>query len=203
MDLFATLKSRYLSWKASAHRKNLDRIAVIGEGFCSAPQHGHASILRFRVENRTQNRERIRIGRFCSIGGRFLCDGKGSVSVGDYAYFNSGAVIRSAYGISIGSHCLFGPDVTIWDTDNHPLSRKRRHEQAESIAHGLIDPYEATGGPIEIGNDVWVCMGVLILGGVRIGDGAVIAAHSVVTRDVPAMALVAGCPARRIRALPE
>jgi acetyltransferase-like isoleucine patch superfamily enzyme len=125
------------------------------------------------------------------------------VTIGDYVYFNSGGVIRAAHGVTIGSHCLFGPDVTLWDTNNHPLSRKSRHIQAEAIAEGLIDPYQAVGGVIEIDSDVWVCMGALILGPVKIGAGAVVAARSVVTQDVPPMAIVAGCPARQIGAVPD
>jgi acetyltransferase-like isoleucine patch superfamily enzyme len=117
-------------------------------------------------------------------------------------YFKYGGVIHTDHGVSIGSHCLFGPDVVIWNTDNHPLSRSSRHVQAEVIPSQLIDAYEAGGGPVEIGTDVWVCLGALILGGVKIGDGAIVAARSVVTHDVPTMALVAGSPARAVGAVP-
>jgi len=202
MSLIAWLKIFYLRRKVRTHRRNLNQLAVIGEAFCEAAPHGETSVLRCRIKNRTDDRERIRIGRFCNIGASILCDGKGSVNIGDYVYFNSGGVIRSAHGVTIGSHCLFGPDVVIWDTDNHPLSRAKRHAQAELIPAQLISPYEANGGLIKIGKDVWICMGALILGGVTIGDGAVIAARSVVTRDVPPMTLVAGAPAREMGPVP-
>jgi len=97
---------------------------------------------------------------------------------------------------------MFGPDVMVWDTDSHPLSRAKRHAQAELIPSQLIDPREASGGPIEIGNDVWICLGALILGGVKIGDGAIVAARSVVTRDVAPMTIVGGIPSRMIGAVP-
>ena len=202
MDWFTILKTRYVISKARAHRKRLDKIAVIGEGLCRTAAEPETSILNFRIKNLTGIRERVRIGRFCNLGLSILCDGKGSVTIGDYVYSNSRGVIRAAHAVSIGSHCLFGPGVVLWDTDSHPLSRAQRHKQAEAIPFGRTDPYEAAGGPISIGNDVWVCIDALILGGVKIGDGAIIAARSVVTGDVAPMTKVAGSPARVIAQVP-
>jgi acetyltransferase-like isoleucine patch superfamily enzyme len=202
MDLFSKLRTHFVYWKARTYRKSLDRVAVIGEGLCRTAVESESYILNFRLRNLTGIRERVRIGRFCNLGMRILCDGKGSVTIGDYVYFNSGGVIRSAHAVNIGSHCLFGPGVAIWDTDNHPLSRAQRHKHAETIPFGRTDPYEAGGGPITIGNDVWVCMDALILGGVTIGDGSIVAARSVVTHDVAPMTMVAGCPARVIGQVP-
>jgi len=203
MNLLETIREHCQLRRARAHRRALERQGVIGEGFCEAKPHGDTSILRFRLRNLTGDRGRVRIGRFCNLGLSILCDGNGSVSIGEFVYCNSGGVIRSAHSVRIGSHCMFGPDVVIWDTDNHPLSRKKRHVQAELIPSELISPYEANGGPIDIGNDVWICLGALILGGVKIGDGAIIAARSVVTRDVPSMKIAAGCPAHVIADVPD
>ena len=61
--------------------------------------------------------------------------------------------------------------------------------------------YEADGGNITIGDNVWIGMGALILGGVNIGEGAVVSAKSVVTNDVPSRTLVGGVPARVIKEL--
>ena len=61
------------------------------------------------------------------------------------------------------------------------------------------DGHPASGGDVVIGHDVWVARGVKILSGVTVGNGAVLAAYSVVTRDVPAYAVVAGSPAREVR----
>ena len=127
---------------------------MIGEGFCSASDVGELHLLNCRVNNLTGDRERIRIGRCCNIAASILLDAQGSVVIGDYVYFNSDGFLRIVHGLRIGSHCLFGPDVVIWDTDSHPLSRQKRHAQAERIAAGKISPYEANGRPIEIGNDV-------------------------------------------------
>ena len=59
--------------------------------------------------------------------------------------------------------------------------------------------FEEMSEPIDIGNDCWICSNVFILGGVKIGDGAVVCAGSVVTRDVPPYAVVAGVPAQTIK----
>ena len=60
-------------------------------------------------------------------------------------------------------------------------------------------PLETSRGPIRVGNNVWIGDAAIVLSGVTVGDGAVIAAGAVVTRDVPAFAIVAGAPARLVR----
>ncbi|MEP4260738.1 MAG: DapH/DapD/GlmU-related protein, partial [Rhizobiaceae bacterium] len=84
---------------------------------------------------------------------------------------------------------LFGPSVQIY-TATHPINAAERRKWLESAK------------PIMIGSDVWVGGGAIICPGVAIGDRSVIAAGSVVTRDVPPDTVVAGNPARVIRALP-
>jgi len=95
---------------------------------------------------------------------------------------------------------MFGPNVRLWDTNNHPVSVSERHQQCEFIAlKGFIDSYEAGGGNITIGNDVWIGMDAIILGGVTIGNGSIVAAGSIVTNDVPENVLVAGIPAKVVK----
>ena len=83
--------------------------------------------------------------------------------------------------ITIGKSCAISWDVTIIDSDYYS-----------------IDGIEQTSR-IEIGNHVWIGMNAKILKGVKIGDGAVIAAGSVVTKDVPSKAMVGGVPAKIIK----
>ena len=83
--------------------------------------------------------------------------------------------------IVIGADCLFGPGVKIRDFDGH-----------------IIDG-NSTAKDVVIGNHVWLGENSIILKGVTIGDGSIVAAGSVVTKDVPERAIVAGNPAKVIR----
>jgi len=103
--------------------------------------------------------------------------------------------------VHIGAYCSLAQDVQFVVGGNH-------HPEWVSTfpfraAFGLPGAFEdgqpASRGPITVGNDVWIGLGALILSGVTIGDGAVIAAHSVVTKDVRPYAIVGGNPAREIR----
>ncbi|MDP4093040.1 MAG: DapH/DapD/GlmU-related protein [Bacillota bacterium] len=89
----------------------------------------------------------------------------------------------------IGNNVMMGPDVMIY-TQNHNFSRT----DIPVISQGNSDKRRVT-----IGNDVWIAARVIILPGVTIGDGAVIGAGSVVTRDIPPMAVAAGNPARVLK----
>lgn len=101
-------------------------------------------------------------------------------------YMNAGAQIRCQNRISIGNNVAIARDVIVMDTDAHPLIYPDRHE-----IH--------SAKPVVIGNNVWVGTRAIILKGVTIGDGAVIAAGAVVVKDVPSRTLVAGVPATVIR----
>lgn len=93
--------------------------------------------------------------------------------------------------IDIGDRVWVGANTVIADTDFHPLEAERRRQS----------PLAAETAPITIADDVFIGMNALILKGVSIGAGAVVGAGSVVTRDVPPAAIVAGNPARIIGAL--
>jgi acetyltransferase-like isoleucine patch superfamily enzyme len=98
-------------------------------------------------------------------------------------YANNGCNLSCFERISIGRDVVIAEHVTIRDSDDHVLM-------------GARGPMTM---PVSIGNHVWIGLNATILKGVRIGDGAVVAAGAVVTRDVPPAALVVGVPARVIR----
>jgi maltose O-acetyltransferase len=116
----------------------------------------------------------------------FYCDYGANIYLGARVFFNFNCVVLDVCEVRIGDFTLFGPGVQIL-TPLHPLDHELRRKQE-------------FGKPIEIGSDVWVGGGALILAGVRIGSRAVIGAGSVVTRDVPEGAFAAGNPCRVIRA---
>ena len=113
-----------------------------------------------------------------------------TIEVGDRTEFNNNLFLKSeGAGIRIGADGLFGADVEIFDSDFHDLDPERRHDGDQRMA------------PIEIGDNVYVGMGVRILKGASIGSDSVIGAGSVVTGAIPAGVIAAGNPARVIREL--
>jgi maltose O-acetyltransferase len=119
----------------------------------------------------------------------FHCDYGSNIELGERVFFNFNCVVLDVCPVRIGGFTLFGPAVQIY-TATHPMNAAQRRR-------------EELGRPVEIGSDVWVGGGAIILPGVRIGARAVIGAGSVVTRDVPAGVFAAGNPCRVIREIPE
>jgi acetyltransferase-like isoleucine patch superfamily enzyme len=127
----------------------------------------------------------------------------GAVSIGPHTY---GTPRLRWWGepanLTIGKFCSIAEGVEIFLGGNHrtdwvttyPFPVMRQWPQARAI-HG----HPATRGDVRIGNDVWLGAGCVVLSGVTIGDGAVIAGRAVVSRDVPPYAIVAGNPATVVR----
>ena len=107
--------------------------------------------------------------------------------LGTNVFINHGCTLNDIGGIEIGDDTMLGPNVTLL-TSGHPTAPAERRA-------GI------TVAPIRIGANVWIGATATVLGGVTIGDGAVVAAGAVVTRDVQAATLVAGVPAKPLRAL--
>lgn len=106
----------------------------------------------------------------------------------------------AAAPVSIGSFCSIGPDVLIFGQADHPTDRTSTYPFRSEYFLSDRPPAEpVTRGPVAIGHDVWIAARAVILSGVTIGHGAVIGAGSVVARNVPPYAIVAGNPAEIIR----
>lgn len=103
----------------------------------------------------------------------------------------SGTSICAAKSISIGDYCALGVNSKIYDTDFHPLNSEARRMQT-SI-------FDAKCKPVILHNDVWLGADSIVLKGVEIGNGAVIGALSVVTKNVDPKTMVAGNPARLVK----
>lgn len=119
----------------------------------------------------------------CYLEPDFYCDYGFNIELGARFYANHHCVMLDAAPIWIGDDVMLGPAVQIY-TVTHPLDAALRQSGIEQAK------------PIQIGHRVWIGGGAIILPGVTIGEDAVIAAGSVVTKDVPAGTVVKGNPAR-------
>jgi maltose O-acetyltransferase len=119
----------------------------------------------------------------------FYCDYGSNIELGERVFFNFNCVVLDVCLVRIGDFSLFGPAVQIY-TPMHPMNAEQRRARE-------------FGKPVDIGSDVWVGGGAIILPGVRIGSQSVIGAGSVVSRDVPEAVFAAGNPCRVIRPITD
>ena len=128
----------------------------------------------------------------------------GKITIGADCYLGQNSYILSQSSILIGNHVLISHGVDIHDTDSHPLDWNDRREDAMGIIYlkQYVMPTKTVSRPIVIEDDVWICLKATVLKGVTIGRGSIVAAGSVVTKDVPAGVIVGGNPAKIIAKLP-
>ena len=140
--------------------------------------------LKGRIEIDLFSDAKCRIGNFLMTAGPFYikCTDKAEITIGDNCFFNHNCSLTAAENIVIGNQCMFANNFVVVDHDHDRKDGK--------ILKELVS------APVKIGNNVWCGANVTVLKGVTIGDGAVIAAGSVVNRDVAAYSVVAGVPAR-------
>lgn len=118
----------------------------------------------------------------------FHTDHGKNITVGKNVFINMGCKFQDQGGIFIGDGALIGHNVVMATLNHDILPEKRKSMEPK---------------PIHIGKDVWIGSNSVILPGVSIGDGAVVAAGAVVTRDVPANTVVGGVPAKKIKEIRE
>ncbi|MER8919817.1 DapH/DapD/GlmU-related protein [Mesorhizobium sp. M0802] len=140
-----------------------------------------------------------KLGRYASIGERVVLR---EVSVGDFSYFERHA---EAIYTTIGKFCSIAANSRI-NALEHPIERITQHKLSYRPNEyfrwlGVDAAFRARrqAKAVGIGNDVWIGHGAVIMPGISIGNGAIVGANSVVTRDVPAYTIVAGVPAKPLR----
>ena len=162
---------------------------------------------RWKVGNPLRLREDTRVEPYSHIhqGGHI------PASLGAFSYVRSN--LRP--NVHIGRYCSIGAEIR-WLADDHPLDWATSSpvfydpQPLQGIRPYLVEergvlsfplkPFEKKPGDVIIGNDVWIGDGATIAGGVKIGDGAVVAAGAIVTRDVEPYSVMAGVPAKPIKA---
>lgn len=123
------------------------------------------------------------------------------VKIGTWSFVNFGATFLDANMITLGDFVAVGPNVQ-FITDTHPVRPEDRYQPAQD---GDTLPFRVINYalPITVGDYVWIGAGAIILPGITIGEGAVVAAGSVVTKDVAPRMIVAGNPARELRSVDD
>jgi acetyltransferase-like isoleucine patch superfamily enzyme len=165
------IRRRYLS--PAGRRLTLDGMVFLGAG----------------VKLQVGRRARIRFGRWTWIGdGTKIRCHEGRVRIGDKTVLGQECTISAYQQVSIGEQCILADRVMLIDFD-HNVAEVERPIRVQGI-------YKRD---VRVGNNVWIGYGAQILRGVTVGDNAIVGASSVVTRDVPANAVVGGAPARIIR----
>jgi acetyltransferase-like isoleucine patch superfamily enzyme len=147
----------------------------------------------------------IIIGRDCVIEGILSTEfDRGSIKIGNNVYIGSMTLIDCLISVTIEDDVLISYQCILADNDGHSISySNRKNDLALAAQKQQRDLNTTKSSPIKISRGAWIGLRTIILKGVTIGEGAVVGAGSVVTKDVPAWTIVAGNPARVIREIPE
>lgn len=129
-------------------------------------------------------------GKNCIVEQPLFCTYGYNITVGDNFFLNVNCKLMDSGKITIGDNVFIAPNVCII-TEEHAMDTAQRIQGLE-YTH-----------PVTIGDNVWICAGVLVLPGVTIGANSVIGAGSVVTKDIPPDSLAVGNPCRVIRKVNE
>ncbi len=187
--------------KKSKKARMLERYAEIG----NSVNRG----ISIRLD-KPQDRKYLFIGDDSIVGGNFIFESEaGKITIGNHSYVGGGTFI-SRSSIEIGDNVTIAWGGTMYDHDSHSLDfMKRRKDIDDELSdirggHNFIahkDWSDVKSKPIRICDDAWIGMNVIILKGVTVGEGAVVGAGSVVTKDVPSWTVVAGNPAKVVKRL--
>ncbi len=147
--------------------------------------NGLRSFIYFTIKGR-----QVKHGNMIRIPWRTVlwCPPDKSITLGHHVQFGPGCVIEC--GVTVGNYVLFARNVAIVGRNDHNI---------DVIGKEIWNSGRGDSGLVTIGNDVWLGHGAIILSGVKIGDGAVVAAGAVVTKEVPPYAVVGGNPAKVIK----
>lgn len=137
-------------------------------------------------------------GKDLVVFGPFYCEYGVNISVGKDCFVNYGCTFLDVAPITLGDDVWIGANVTLAAPMHPYLAEERIIREYPDGVHDL-----EYAKPITIRNNCWISSGVIISGGVTVGENSIIAAGAVVTRDVPPDCIVGGVPARVIRKLDE
>jgi acetyltransferase-like isoleucine patch superfamily enzyme len=155
-----------------------------------------------RIINYQNSNELILLGKGTHILGELLVFAYGGrIVIGEDCYVGMGTRIWSGESVSIGNNVLISHNVTIIDTNSHEIDH---HERTDGYQYIIAKGHPRNKGsivtsPITVMDYAWIGFNAIVLKGVVVGEGSIVAAGSVVTRDVPPWTIVAGNPARVVK----
>ncbi|MBP6754579.1 MAG: acyltransferase [Bacteroidia bacterium] len=171
------------------------------------------SSVRFDDKENLEHRKYLSIGEYGIINANFIFEtNKGEIVIGDNVHIG-GATFISRTKITVKDDVTMAWGITIYDHNSHSVFWEERKNDNKQCYHDYIsfngnnivnkDWSNVISKEIIIESKVWIGFDVVILKGVKIGEGAVVGARSVVSKDVPAWTVVAGNPARVVKYLPN
>ena len=125
---------------------------------------------------------RLKAGRRVTIYGNVEMRSPWKITIGEDAVVGNDCLLDGRRGLTIGRHVNISSGAWIW-TLHHDIQ---------------ATDFQAVGAPVTIGDRAWICARAMVLPGVTVGEGAVVAAGAVVTKDVPPYAVVGGVPAKQV-----
>jgi len=153
-----------------------------------------------RIVNSSKRRDSIVIGQNCWILGELMVFPNGKIKIGNNCFIGEFTKIAAAKEISIGNNVLIAHGVNIIDNNSHPIDAKERAKDYQQIfTTGFAEDYSLNEKTVTIKDDVWIGFNSIILKGVTIHEGAIVAAGSFVTKDIEAYTIVGGNPAKIIK----
>lgn len=149
---------------------------------------------------KSTNRSDVILHGNVRVHGAIVSKFGGKVEMGEYSQLGPNSRLLCIQSIWIGAYTAIGPNVTVVDNNNHPVNPNQRLKMRITPEGSELRSWKYSASkPIRIGENVWIGENVRICKGVTIGNNAVIAACSVVTKDVPANAIAAGNPAKIVK----
>jgi acetyltransferase-like isoleucine patch superfamily enzyme len=179
--------------------------------FILCPKSSNISSLKISLRNPLEDKKYIEIGENCQISGDFIFEIKqGKINIGSRTFIGGGVFI-CVDEIEIGNDVMFAWGCTVTDNNSHSHIWSERKDDVifwkQGVDENNIGAYKdwtnVKKAKITIKNKAWIGFNSIILKGVTIGEGAIVGAGSVVTKDVPDWTIVAGNPAKIIREIPE
>ncbi len=145
-------------------------------------------------------RENIRIGDHVCFYGNLNSQAGGKITIGDYCRIGIKTKINAVESIQIGNYVTMADNIIITDNNNHPISPEFRKFMRMKLDKAGTNLWRhSVHSPVIIRDNVWIGTNVRIHKGVEVGENSIIAAGSIVTKDVPSNCIAAGNPAKIVK----